>query len=193
MASAGAKDGPSSTPNTLLLLEGRPSSLPPKSPAEEARHARAYAVMVASARRQQEREQQVELQRQRAHEKQRVRLTEEWTTVVLPHWAQLRDSKQLHTLLWAGVPDAVRGQVWTHLVEGDLPISEDMLRQLEEECSRWVVSHEPSTDQEMWTEAIHLDATRTFPNLESFQADGALTTTLEVLLRVHCVVRSDLG
>ena len=192
------------TSTTGLILQGRPSELPAKSPDEEKRHTKLYRDIIAAARKK-------ELQKARDEQRREVERREkdrqvaasllEWNNA-LANWDRVHKRKNVQELWWKGLPPGVRGKVWLKAIGNDLNITHELYqiflarcktKMAELEKAGFVMDQDRGVDREHSLEVIGLDVLRTFPNLGFFQEGGPYYGPLHDVLGAYACYRPDIG
>ncbi|XP_078669042.1 TBC1 domain family member 14-like isoform X2 [Branchiostoma floridae x Branchiostoma belcheri] len=171
---------------TALILENRPTNLPPKSAEEEQKHREQYEAMVEEAKRREKkdiRQKMMQLQQQIKHEDTVASAMEVWNSEILNNWDIMKHSRKAQELWWQGLPPSIRGKVWKLAIGNDLNITYELYEifrarakdRIKLLCESGPESDEdPSPadwDRESSVELIKLDISRTFPHLCIFQKE----------------------
>lgn len=206
---------------TTVTLEDRPSHLPPKSKAEQAKQRKQYEEILENIKK---REAQ-ELKKNEKKDKAITDLVTKWTQDILPNWKQLKTSKKVEELIWAGLPPSIRGKLWLLSTGNDLHITKDLFQIFltharnklkttngEDEEGDWgsnptataeaaaatldgsgsAILHN-SLSREQSVHLISLDVSRTFPHLCIFQIGGPYYDSLRSILEAYVCYRPDVG
>jgi hypothetical protein len=190
---------PPSAEKSAVLSRTRPSWLPPKDPAEERRHLKEYAAMMARAQ---------ETERKRASAGEAVKKDREelvgnlgriWEDHVLPNWEASIGFGRTRELWWRGVAPRSRGEVWQRAVGNELGLSEasydaalKRARDVERRANRGSSTDEVVRLGESFR-AIREEIPRTYPELRIFSEGGPLHDGLRDVLYAWAAYRSDVG
>ncbi|XP_078588854.1 TBC1 domain family member 14-like isoform X2 [Branchiostoma floridae x Branchiostoma japonicum] len=193
---------------TALILENRPTNLPPKSAEEEQKHREQYEAMVEEAKRREKKDikqKMMQLQQQIKHENTVASAMEVWNSEILNNWDMMKQSKKAQELWWQGLPPSIRGKVWKLAIGNDLNITYELYEifrarakdRIKLLCESGPESDEdPSPadwDRESSVELIKLDISRTFPHLCIFQKGGPYHDMLHGVLGAYVCYRPDVG
>ncbi|WKY15807.1 hypothetical protein Q1695_000915 [Nippostrongylus brasiliensis] len=191
---------------TGLILEERPSSLPPKPSEEAAKHKQLYKDMIEQMKK---KERQAQIERDRARLEQ-ARLEEQamsaclvWTQEILPNWNEMKKTRRCYDLWWLGIPPKVRGEIWSLAIGNALGITPEIFALNRSKAEIHENSVDRSTDsptngspskyRESSLAQIRLDISRTFPSLGIFQEDGPYYDHLMNLLGTFACFRPSMG
>ncbi|VDN35431.1 unnamed protein product [Gongylonema pulchrum] len=139
------------------------------------------------------------LEMRRKEEEEAAAAVRVWSNEILPNWEHMKDTKRCHELWWRGIPSKVRGQVWSLVIGNELNLTPELyeicvararqhfatvasdLRGSEGDTAAFAsvesnqqrpfypVLQSGDMGREGTLELIHLDISRTFPNLGFFQ------------------------
>ncbi|XP_065648245.1 TBC1 domain family member 14 [Hydra vulgaris] len=199
------------TSTTALILEHRPSCLPPKTPKEEQMHNELYAEIVESARRKELRD--LQLQKKKMNERKKLEeqlsnLVKQWKEDFIPNWQTCYKSKKVRDIWSQGIPPSVRGIVWKLAIGNELHIStelfniyhtnaEQRMKNINDPIMLDNIHHHSENSvivsKENTLALIMLDVARTFPSLGIFQKGGPYHETLKHLLAAYTCHRPDIG
>ncbi|KRX91964.1 TBC1 domain family member 14, partial [Trichinella pseudospiralis] len=125
ISNSSTPEAPQVISTTALILEERPSSLPPKSACEQNRQKQEYALMVEKAKKKEQRDlkqRRREMKEQLKREEQLVTFVKEWSQEILPRWNELKSCKRVKDLWGKGLPPCIRGKVWKLAIANELNI-----------------------------------------------------------------------
>ena len=121
--------------------------------------------------------------------KQETKLISVWHAEILPNFSAIKHTKQFRALWWRGVPSSIRGQAW-HLALGNpLKLTRELYGILSSKAKEALESEMHDTNIHL----IHLDITRTFPDLAFFAPGGECHDSLFTVLCAFSTFRPDLG
>ncbi|KAL1235360.1 TBC1 domain family member 12 [Trichinella spiralis] len=129
ISTSSTPEAPQVISTTALILEERPSSLPPKSACEQNRQKQEYALMVEKAKKKEQRDlkqRRREMKEQLKREEQLVTFVKEWSREILPRWNELKSCKRVKDLWGKGLPPCIRGKVWKLAIANELNVTEDL-------------------------------------------------------------------
>ncbi|KRX35198.1 TBC1 domain family member 12 [Trichinella murrelli] len=129
ISTSSTPEAPQVISTTALILEERPSSLPPKSACEQNRQKQEYALMVEKAKKKEQRDlkqRRREMKEQLKREEQLVTFVKEWSQEILPRWNELKSCKRVKDLWGKGLPPCIRGKVWKLAIANELNVTEDL-------------------------------------------------------------------
>ncbi|XP_066275916.1 TBC1 domain family member 14-like isoform X2 [Branchiostoma lanceolatum] len=193
---------------TALILENRPTNLPPKSAEEEQKHREQYEAMVEEAKRREKKDikqKMMQLQQQIKHENTVASAMEVWNSEILNNWDMMKQSRKAQELWWQGLPPSIRGKVWKLAIGNDLNITYELYEifrarakdRIKLLCESGPESDEDASpadwDREDSVELIKLDISRTFPHLCIFQKGGPYHDMLHGVLGAYVCYRPDVG
>jgi len=198
------------TSTTALILENRPSNLPPKSAKEEQKHRQLYEEMLKGAKKKEVDDHHKELKKtkqQKEHEKEIMTIQRVWKEEVIPNWDVLKNTKKVRELWWNGLPSSIRGRVWKLAIGNDLHSTPELFQILQAHAAEKLAAqryqepvatlHDSESSlvisKENTVGLISLDVARTFPALCIFQKGGPYHESLKNLLGAYTCYRPDVG
>ncbi|OZJ03304.1 hypothetical protein BZG36_02287 [Bifiguratus adelaidae] len=112
-------------PLEKVISRTRPRALPPKPPAEEARHLKEHRKMMRQSLQLEEAKAKAEEAKQLQRDKQMKAAIYTWENNVLPHW-DIKKSDPKTIYLWKdGIPPRCRERVWGLCIGNELKISRE--------------------------------------------------------------------
>ncbi|GAP92077.1 putative tbc1 domain family member 14 [Rosellinia necatrix] len=191
---------PISKEKEAVLSRTRPSWLPPKDPAEEKKHLKAYQKMMASSI---EADKKREAAR-RDKEKNEARIANDrvriWEEDILSRWDDALREERTQELWWKGIPPRSRGTVWSRAIGNELgltPASFQAALSRASEVEKRVGKGNGTADDERimrWFSEMAADVEeRTWTELKIFQPGAPLHQSVIDVLRAYSMYRSDIG
>jgi hypothetical protein len=190
---------PISKEKEAVLSRTRPSWLPPKDPAEEKRHLKEYARMMALSQQAEAKRAAENKDRRECRDDTASSLGRIWEEHVMPNWDAVVSFKRTRELWWRGIAPRSRGKVWARAVGNELGLSDvsysaalKRAREIEKRLAKGAGSNEDRKCGE-WFAAIRQDMSKTFPDLRIFLPGGPLSDALVDVMMAYVVYRSDVG
>ena len=109
------------------LLKPRLEAPPPHPPAVRPMTQRERRIVEKSAKDKQ-REHKREVQASKEKEARLREASKAWETTILPNWYAKKDTKSTRTMVYLGIPPAVRGKVWPVMIGNQLQITQELYR-----------------------------------------------------------------
>jgi len=182
-----------------LIMEQRPPGVPAKSFEEEEKHKQEHKALMEKMKKKEQtdgKNRAHKLAEQRRVEDDLSQLTSQWSTSILPNWANMSTSKKTQALWWRGLPPPVRGRVWKLALPNTLNLTPQLYNILVKRAEEQL-EHKSCTavggSREETLELIQLDVSRTFPQLCIFQAGGPYYRLLHNVLGAYVCYRPDIG
>ncbi|KAI0399750.1 hypothetical protein F4802DRAFT_537616 [Xylaria palmicola] len=191
---------PISKEKEAVLSRTRPSWLPPKDPAEEKKHLKAYQKMIASSIEADKRREAARRNKEKMEAKTASERIQVWEEDILKRWDTAIHEEQTRTLWWKGIPPRSRGAVWSRAIGNELGLTatsfQAALSRASEVEKRVAKGNATADDERMmsWFTEIRADVKeKTWTELKIFQAGAPLHQAVIDVLRAYSMYRSDIG
>ncbi|KAI9924073.1 hypothetical protein ASPWEDRAFT_67221 [Aspergillus wentii DTO 134E9] len=188
---------PISKEKEKVLSRTRPSWLPPKDQKEEKKHLKEYKKMMAQSREADKRKAAQAASAQCEKDNTRETLQNIWDEYVYPNWDRVISEPRTRELWWRGIPPRSRGTTWQRAIGNELSLSEETYKKALQRAKdvRTADGDAGESNKRMrdWFDAIQVDASKAFPDLNLFQEGGPLRDTLIDVLEAYSMYRSDVG
>ena len=109
------------------LIKPRLEAPPPHPPAVRPMTQRERRIVEKSAKDKQ-REHKKEVQASKEKEARLREASKTWERTILPNWNAKKDTKSTRTMVYLGIPPAVRGKVWPVMIGNQLQITPELYR-----------------------------------------------------------------
>lgn len=195
---------PISKEKEAILACTRPTHLPPKSRKEEKKHIKEYEKLMYGSLESEKKLQKRNSKLVTQKAKHLTNSADTWTNHILPHFATaVKDPRTKH-LWWSGLPNRVRGNIWSICIGNTLSVDETTFKialrksqETEANLKRWSSSDsdaDEATSQLLTLESYNLlnaSVRHTFPDLKIFQSGGPLHESLIDVLKAYLYYRQD--
>lgn len=193
---------PISKEKEAILACTRPTHLPPKSRKEEKKHLKEYEKLMFGSLEATKKSQKRQSKEVTQKAKHLTDSADTWTNQILPHFATAVKDPRTRTLWWSGLPNRVRGRIWSICIGNTLSVNEDtfnmaLSKSLDtEQFLRERDDHENDDDNhelltlESYT-LLEQSVARTFVDLNIFQKGGPLHESLVQVLKAYLYYRQD--
>ncbi|TGJ83036.1 hypothetical protein E0Z10_g5724 [Xylaria hypoxylon] len=191
---------PISKEKEAVLSRTRPSWLPPKDPAEEKKHIKAYQKMMASSIEADKKREAARRDKEKTEAKTASDLNRVWEEDILKRWDVAIHEEQTKALWWKGVPSRIRGVVWSRAIGNELGLTTTSYQAAlfrASEVEKRVENGNATADDERvmaWFSEMRADIEeQTWTELKIFQAGAPLHQSVIDVLRAYSMYRSDIG
>ncbi|KAJ3557642.1 hypothetical protein NPX13_g9885 [Xylaria arbuscula] len=191
---------PISKEKEAVLSRTRPSWLPPKDPAEEKKHLKAYQKMMASSIEADKKREAARRDKEKNEAKSTGDRMHMWEEDILKRWDVAIQEERTKDLYWKGIPPRCRGAVWSRAIGNELgltPTSFQAALARASEVEKRAEKGNITADDERrmaWFSQMRADVEeRTWTELKIFQAGAPLHQSVIDVLRAYAMYRSDIG
>lgn len=193
---------PISKEKEAILACTRPTHLPPKSKKEEKKHLKEYEKLMFGSF-EAERKSQKRLSKEVTQKaKHLANSADTWTNQIIPHFATAIKDPRTRQLWWSGLPNRVRGRIWSICIGNALTVNEDTFRvalskslETEERLRKDSENDTDDNDPQLLTmesyTLLETSVSKTFVDLSIFQKGGPLHESLVQVLKAYLYYRQD--
>lgn len=193
---------PISKEKEAILACTRPTHLPPKSRKEEKKHLKEYERLLLGSLEAERKSQKRQSKQVTQKAKHLANSADTWTNQIIPHFASAVKDPRTRTLWWSGLPNRVRGRIWSICIGNALTVNEDTFRMAltksldtERHLQERMESEADEEESELLTlqsyTLLEDSVATTFVDLKIFQAGGPLHEPLVQVLKAYLYYRQD--
>lgn len=193
---------PISKEKEAMLTCTRPTHLPPKSRKEEKKHIKEYEKLVFGSLEAEKKSQKRKSKLMTQKAKHLTNSADTWTNQILPHFATAVKDPRTKTLWWSGLPNRVRGRIWSICIGNALSVTEETFKVALEKSNKTehgLRANSGSDSDDEGPQLLTLESYKllessvdtTFIDLKIFQAGGPLHESLVQVLKAYLYYRQD--